>query len=40
MSPNLLVEFEFGSFADAPTYLNRPEIAAIFDEMPNRGAVS
>ena len=35
VSPNRLVEFEFGSFADATTYLNRPEIAAIFADLPN-----
>lgn len=38
MSPNRLVEFEFGSFTDATTYLNRPEIAAIFDELPNQAS--
>ena len=38
MSPNRLVEFEFGSFTDATTYLDRPEIAAILDETPNRAS--
>lgn len=38
MSPNRLVEKEFGSFTDATTYLNRPEIAAIRDETPNRAS--
>ena len=35
MSPNQLVEFEFESFLDASTYLNRPEIAAILTDLPN-----
>ena len=35
MSPNRLVEFEFNSFLDAATYLNRPEIAAVFEDLPN-----
>jgi len=35
MSPHRLVEFDFNSFLDAATYLNRPEIAAIFAEFPN-----
>ena len=34
-SPNRLVEFEFNSFLDMATYLNRPEIAAIFADLPN-----
>ena len=38
MSPNRLVEFEFSSFTDTTTYLNRPEIAAILDETPNRAS--
>ena len=38
MSPNRLVEFEFKSFLDAATYLNRPEIAAVFEELPNRSS--
>ena len=38
MSPNRLVEFEFNSFLDAATYLNRPEIAAVFEELPNRSS--
>ena len=38
MSPNRLVEFEFKSFLDAATYMNRPEIAAVFEELPNRSS--
>ena len=38
MSPNRLVEFEFKSFLDAATYLNRPEIAAVLEELPNRSS--
>jgi len=34
-SPHRLVEFEFNSFIDAMTYLNRPEIAAILGDLPN-----
>lgn len=38
MSPNRLVEFEFSSFLDAATYLNRPEIVAVLEEIPNRSS--
>lgn len=38
MSPNRLVEFEFKSFLDAATYLNRPEIIAVLEEIPNRSS--
>ena len=38
MRPNRLVEFEFGSFLDMATYMNRPEIAAVFEELPNRSS--
>ena len=38
MSPNRLVEFEFNSFLDMATYMNRPEIAAVFEELPNRSS--
>ena len=38
MSPNRLVEFEFNNFLDAATYLNRPEIAAVLEELPNRSS--
>ena len=34
-NPHRLVEFEFGSFVDAAAYVNRPEIAEIFAELPN-----
>lgn len=33
-----LVSFEFKSFIDAATYLNRPEIAAVLEDLPNRAA--
>ena len=36
VGPRRFVEFEFDSFLDAATYLNRPEIAAILEELPNR----
>ena len=35
MSPSRFVEFEFGSFVDAMTYMNRPEVAAVFEDLPN-----
>ncbi len=35
MSPHRLVEYEFDSFLDAATYLNRPEIAKIMGDLPN-----
>ncbi|MCY4401022.1 MAG: hypothetical protein OXD54_00425 [Candidatus Poribacteria bacterium] len=35
MSPHRLVEYEFDSFLDAATYLNRPEIAEIMGDSPN-----
>lgn len=35
ISPNRLVEFEFDSFLDAATYLNRPEIMDILADLPN-----
>lgn len=35
MSPHRLVEYEFDSFLDAATYLNRPEIAKILADIPN-----
>lgn len=40
MSPNRLVEWEFNSFLDMATYLNRPEIAAILEDIPNHSSVS
>lgn len=39
MSPNRLVEFEFNSFLDLATYLNRPEIAALLEDLPNHSSV-
>ena len=39
MSPNRLVEFDFNSFLDMATYLNRPEIAAILEDIPNHSSV-
>ena len=38
MSPNRFVEYEFDSFLDMAAYLNRPEIAAIMSELPNRAS--
>ncbi|MCY3724476.1 MAG: hypothetical protein OXG97_19850 [Candidatus Poribacteria bacterium] len=38
MSPNRLVEFEFNSFLDMATYLNRPEIASILEDLPNHAS--
>ena len=38
MSPNRLVEYDFNSFLDAATYLNRPEIAAILEDIPNHSS--
>ena len=35
VSPNRFVEFEFDSFLDAAAYMNRPEIAAVFEDLPN-----
>ena len=35
VSPHRFVEFEFDSFVDAMTYMNRPEIAAVFEDLPN-----
>ena len=35
MRPHRLVEFDFKSFLDAATYLNRPEIAEIFAGFPD-----
>ena len=34
-SPHWFVEFEFDSFVDAMTYMNRPEIAGVFANLPN-----
>ena len=38
MSPNRLVEYEFSSFLDMATYLNRPEIAAVLEDIPNHSS--
>ena len=38
MSPNRLVEYEFDSFLDLATYLNRPEIAKIMEDIPNHAS--
>lgn len=38
MSPNRLVEFDFNSFLDLATYLNRPEIAALLEDLPNHSS--
>ena len=34
-TPHRFVEFKFDSFVDAMTYMNRPEIAAVFEDLPN-----
>ncbi len=34
-TPHRFVEFSFDSFVDAMTYMNRPEIAAVFEDLPN-----
>lgn len=38
VSPHRFVEFEFDSFVDAMTYMNRPEIAAVFEDLPNHAS--
>ena len=35
VSPHRFVEFEFDSFLDAAAYMNRPEIAGVFANLPN-----
>ena len=35
VSPHRYVEFEFDSFVDAMAYMNRPEIAGVFEDLPN-----
>ncbi len=35
ISPNRFVQFEFNSFVDAMAYMNRPEIAGVFEDLPN-----
>lgn len=34
-SPHRLVEFEFDSYVDAATYLSRPDVAAVFEALPD-----
>ena len=34
-TPHRFVEFEFDSFVDAMAYMNRPEIAGVFEDLPN-----
>ena len=34
-NPHRLVEFEFDSFADSMNYFNRPDVAAVFADLPN-----
>ena len=34
-TPHRFVAFEFDSFVDAMTYMNRPEVAAVFEDLPN-----
>lgn len=38
MRPDRLVEYEFDSFLDMATYLNRPEIAKIMEDLPNHAS--
>ena len=38
MKPNRLVEYEFDSFLEMAAYLNRPEIVAIMDDLPNHAS--
>ena len=35
VSPHRFVEFEFDSFVDAMAYMNLPEIAAVFNDLPD-----
>ena len=37
-NPHRFVEFEFNSFADAMTYLNRPDIAQVFRALPDHSS--
>ena len=37
-SPHRLVEFEFDSYVDAATYLSRPDVAAVFEELPDHSS--
>ena len=35
VTPHRFIEFEFDSFVDAMTYMNRPEIAGVLNDLPN-----
>lgn len=37
-NPHRLVEFEFDNLSDAATYLRRPDVAAVFRDLPNRSS--
>ena len=37
-NPHRLVEFEFDSYVDAATYLSRPDIAAVFEALPDQSS--
>ena len=37
-SPHRLVEFEFDSYVDAATYLSRPDVAAVFEALPDHSS--
>jgi hypothetical protein len=37
-SPHRMVEYDFNSFLDAATYLNRPEVAAVLEDIPNHSS--
>ncbi len=37
-SPHRLVEFEFDSYVDAATYLSRPDVAAVFEALPDQSS--
>ena len=37
-NPHRLVEFEFDNYVDAATYLSRPEVAAVFEALPDHSS--
>ena len=37
-NPHRLVEFEFDSYVDAATYLSRPDVAAVFETLPDHSS--
>ena len=37
-TPHRLVEFEFDSYVDAATYLSRPDVAAVFEALPDHSS--